>query len=285
MITSYEFGVAICSTQRRCFFAFLILMLLCSSIVNGISNYADQNFAADDRTRKEGVCLWGFSGAGYHMSLAVGFPSVFDSVHISLELPKTFFFDVAEVEQKYTITSLSDGVDLTHNYTPLHVSSSFFFDIEAPVFRVLYNIANVNLTFAKLPQKVKMESSEFKEKNELLRLLLPIHARYEEVDKVKPFSIKNFLGADTSVLRCIYTVNIYDMKSNKSCDVFVATPELFVGEKKIANLNAKTWGRDIFGNCRRIPVGVLSSLSYVYTALVGLQCLAAAIVILSVLCI
>ncbi|RNF16881.1 uncharacterized protein Tco025E_05006 [Trypanosoma conorhini] len=224
------------------------------------------------------ACQWGLRGAGFHMQFAVEFPLHYEEVEISFELPRAFFFDAAEAEQLYTITA-PGGVEVAGNYTSLDIRSKFFFDIEAPAFRVAYEANSVRLGFARLPPATKGAAAAGPSPAGKGLLLLPIHARYEAVDAVTPFSFRAFFNRESFVRRCIPEVDVRDNKTAARCHTL---PALTGEENRGRSGSAAAWPKRP-SNCQDIPVPLLSSLPVVYVALLALQCTGAAVVVLSLL--
>ncbi|KAH9586610.1 Glycosylphosphatidylinositol-mannosyltransferase I [Trypanosoma melophagium] len=257
---------------RTAVFPFLLLNLVLIShgfTVEGTT--VPCNLDITTSTVGEDIYHWGFRGGGYHMQFDVEFPLALDTVRVSLELPHSFFFDAAEVEQLYSLTTVEGEVDITNQYTPLSIASSFFFDIEAPAFRIPYKTNEVNFTFTRLPSAKLHRGKGL--------LLLPIHARYDEVDTVTPFSIQAFFKRDTFVERCIPAVMLSGGVQETSCYVESVKMENYSNSSDSRRMDKTIPTR----NCQHIPVGILSSLPFVYTALGILQCVGALIVILSLL--
>ncbi|ORC83903.1 uncharacterized protein TM35_000541270 [Trypanosoma theileri] len=254
---------------------FTIIVWLNLLLVTHVSTVEGTTVVCDGATAASTVGVdihrWGFRGAGYHMQFDVEFPLALDTVRISLDLPHSFFFDAAEVEQLYSLSTLEGEEDITAQYTPLRINSSFFFDIEAPVFRVPYKTNKVNFTFTRLP------SAKYQKGKGVL--LLPIHARYEEVDTVTPFSIQAFFNRETFVERCIPAVMMRGTVHGAGCHVESVRMETHSNNSNDDNNNNMIPKR----NCQHIPVGILSSLPYVYATLGILQCVGALIVIVSLL--
>lgn len=254
--------------------AFLLIVLFHLVLLGAVaSDAATDAGQMTPQNTSNVLCKWGFVGSGFHMYFGVEFPLSFEAVHISLEIPRTFFFDVAEAEQRYFIVTLDDLVDSTHEYTPLQIRSRFPFDIEAPAFRVPYNENSVNITFAPLL------SGKFIEKNDVEKklLLLPIHVRYEEVDTVTPLSFGLVFDAQSYVERCVTTIAVQDSQTAAQCPVFLQAQGQ--GEAHVTNLT--TGEALIFGNCRRVPVGVLAWLPFVDSFMFLMQCAGVFIIIFS----
>ncbi|RNF06558.1 hypothetical protein TraAM80_03977 [Trypanosoma rangeli] len=221
-------------------------------------------------------CQWWLHGAGYHMQFAVEFPLHYEEVEIFFELPKTFFFDVDEAKQMYTITA-TNGVDLTDMYTSLHINSTFFFDIEAPVFHVAYEVNNVRFAFMRLQPKATAAAKQSSAGKGLL--LLPIHARYEEADVATPFSLQAFFNRESVVRRCIPSVAVHDAKTTERCHTLPAPP----GERIESPSGTLTTKLNRPSSCQDVPVPLLLSLPVVYIFLIALQCVGAAVVVFSLL--
>ncbi|KEG10241.1 hypothetical protein DQ04_04001060 [Trypanosoma grayi] len=245
------------------------LVLLCLTLTASAASaaVAAGDAAAPCGTAAAEVHRWGFRGAGYHMQLEVEFPLLFDGVRVSLDLPRAFFFDAAEVEQLYSMSAVGSGADIRAQYARLHIASTFVFDIEAPAFRTPYDTNSVNITFARLPTAAPGRVGKGV-------LLLPIHARYEEADATTPFSLEAFFNRQSNVRRCIPAIAVQGTSSaSANCSVSEATMERHDGTAT-AEMMAPP-------NCQLIPVGVLSSLPFVYAALMTLQCVGAAVVVVS----
>ncbi|ESL06577.1 hypothetical protein TRSC58_05747 [Trypanosoma rangeli SC58] len=221
-------------------------------------------------------CQWGLHGAGYHMQLTVEFPLHYEEVEILCELPKTFFFDVDEAEQMYTITT-PDGMDLRDGYTPLHINSTFIFDIEAPVFHVAYEVNNVRFFFMRLQSNKTAAAKQTSARKG--SLLLPIHARYEEADAVTPFSLRAFFNRESFVRRCISSVTVYDAKTAERCHALPAPP----AEGRRSPNGGLTTKSNRPSSCQDVPVPLFMSLPMVYVSLIALQCVGAAVVVFSFL--
>ncbi|CBH12771.1 hypothetical protein, conserved [Trypanosoma brucei gambiense DAL972] len=280
---------------------FVVALLLAFCVVTGTT-------VADERETVNSSCEnpslhdthhWGFLGGGYHMQLEVEFPLIFNSVDISLDLPRTFFFDAAELEQLYSIKLQGSKEDITWAYQPLRISSDYFFDIEAPVFHVGYEVNRVNITFERLPSASRRYSNGSAAAIDIFasaddargRLLVPIHARYEEVDSTTPFSLQAFFSRNTSVRRCIPSITVRGVVVDRGgrCVKFVSALMKRYDDALTSSLTSPPVSV-LDGNipepspgCRNVPVGLLSSLRVVYTTVVALQCIGAAIVILSLL--
>ncbi|KAF8302923.1 hypothetical protein TcYC6_0045510 [Trypanosoma cruzi] len=259
----------------RCVFVVTVCLHLFFHTVFASTAAADSNAGLTVTQAITDVCRWGFRGAGYHMHLAVEFPLNYDEVCVFLELPRAFFFDAAEVEQLYSITAL--GEDVTREYTPLGINSTFFFDIEAPAFLVGYKVNSVRVTFRRLSSREGATTKRNPTAKGLL--LLPIHARYEEVDTATPFSLQAFFGRESFVRRCIPALSVQDWKTAARCHTLPAP----MGQESRSPSDNTTVGSSTPSNCLDIPVALLSSAPLVYIALVALQCVGVVIVVLSLL--
>lgn len=235
-----------------------------------------------------------FIGGGFHMQLAIDYPVGAKEVIFTFDLPKSFFIDEAEAEQLYRAEIVSDDParqgtsavvvkDVTAAYAPLEMTSQYFFDIEAPVFKVNYSTNHVLLT---LQQQQPSTSSvleaylgskdETRTDQALLntavkaRLVIPIHSRYDILDTTTPFSLKSFvLGESAYAHRCLPKIDMRGV-ADERC-----------GGKAFASTSSGSLLPEgsPYQTCLELPVGLLSDLPYVYRALMGLLVAGAVIVI------
>lgn len=238
-----------------------------------------------------------FLGGGFHMQLAIDYPAAAQEATFVFELPKSFFIDEAEAEQLYrmeVISSVPDRQgteavvmkDVTDAYTSLRMSSQYFFDIEAPVFKVNYTTNRVELSFQQLPETTALDAylgtrASFKEKGSIdaiavpvkARLVIPIHSRYDNLDITTRFSLKNFvLGESAYVHRCLLKMSVSgvaDMRCGSKAFTSSATQPSLTADSQ-------------YQTCLELPVGLLDDLPYVYRALMGLLVAGAVIVILAI---
>ncbi|KAG5511239.1 hypothetical protein JKF63_07181 [Porcisia hertigi] len=231
-----------------------------------------------------------FIGGGFHMQLAMEFPLSAKDVRFSFDLPKSFFIDEAETKQLYRMEVLSahpmtQGTaavvmeDITSAYTPLHMSSDHFFDIEAPVFKVNYTTNHVELTFQQMGNDgagsaldAYLSVGGAKARASFrARLVIPIHSRYDTLDTTTPFSLVRLLtGENSYVRRCLPRVDM-TVRADPRCssDTYSssATPATAMMDSQ-------------YKPCLDLPVGQLGDLPFVYHALMGLLVAGAAMVIL-----
>lgn len=233
-------------------------MLLCGLL---IFLYCSRSVAASASVEPS----YAFVGKGFHMELEVIFPQEYSFYNVSVTLPSDFFFDVAECEQQYRLLSVSPHYkvgsresasptprDVSHAFSNVEVSTNFFFDIEAPVFKVNYTENTAVFLFNR--QGKRMDAVIAEKFNGLL--VLPIHARYEPVDPSTPFSLFALaLGEKVNVTRCITKVSVQAGHTQKKWTHVERT------------LNS---GAVESGHCSVIPVGVLQDISIVYFFLMSL---------------
>lgn len=228
-------------------FCFVFVLLLLIQLVPLLC-------AAEEST----VLDWGFIGEGFHMQFFVEFDGGNPNTLISFNLSNSFFIDAAEAEQLYTIvhcplsgskdfSSRGDCEERTSSYNPLSLTTAYLCDIEAPVFRVPGdNEINIRVT-PKMPSKTKGRAT----------LIFPIHARYEHLDREKPFSLFSFIfEEDAYVHRCMNEI--------------VSSSAVYTSVDS-----------DVVNHCRNIPVGVLNDLPFVYRTLMSLLVAGAILVIAS----
>lgn len=230
------------------------------------------------------------------MQLAIEYPAGAREVTFSFDLPKSFFIDEAEAEQLYRMellanlpdrhgTSAEVMQDVTEAYTPLRMTSQFFFDIEAPVFKVNYSTNHVALTFQQLPDTTALDAvlgprtGAKDTANDLTgtyvkaRLVIPIHSRYDTLDTTAPFSLKNFVrGEGGYVHRCLPKIDLRGV-ADARCG----------GTKfKSGASTSSLQSNSQYQTCLELPVGLLNDLPFVYRALMGLLVAGAVIVILAI---
>ncbi|CCW61061.1 unnamed protein product [Phytomonas sp. EM1] len=211
---------------------------------------------------------WEFIGGGFHMQLALDFPTWADTVRVSMTIDNTFFFDIEEIRLHYVITAedVSDEgkasrkketINLVHCYAPMQVESEVDFDIEAPSFHLPYHNATVVLNFERL-DTVESAAVHFLKGG---KLILPIHARYPDV-------IRSSNVQDGSFSPKVLLHGRHDaFQSSCLHDLQVSWTSREFGEGKSSNKNPL---------CFRIPTAVLEDLPMTYYSLVGLLWLGAA---------
>ncbi|KAG5485961.1 hypothetical protein CUR178_07555 [Leishmania enriettii] len=233
-----------------------------------------------------------FIGGGFHMQLALEYPLSAIDVRFSFDLPKSFFIDEAEAQQLYRMEVLSgnprtQGMDavvvteITRAYTPLHMSSAYFFDIEAPVFKVNYTTNHVVLTFQQMTSKgagsaldaYLAKDGAQADSSLRARLIIPIHSRYDALDATSTSSLRRFItGEGSYVRRCLTKVDVAGR----------ADPRCAAGTYSSSATTATLVERLSYRPCLELPVGLLDDLPRVYHALMSLLVVGAVIVILTI---
>nr|CCD16632.1 unnamed protein product [Trypanosoma congolense IL3000] len=288
-----------CCSPSAVVYAILAVVMLPRRTRIALAAGANATPCATAMRSTEAVHHWGFRGGGYHMRFEVEFPLRWDEVHISIDLPRAFFFDAVELQQLYTVTSQECEKDITSAYKPLHFSSDFFFDIEAPAFRIKYDINRVNITLERKPSSMSKNNQEGGALHDSCvinadskgLLVVPIHARYEEVDATTPFSLRAFFSRTTQVRRCVPVIAVHGsvVSAEERCiELTSATMVQYEGTTSqspppspVADADGVVEGPS--PGCRNIPVALLSSLPVVYGALALLHCIGVVIVVLPVL--
>lgn len=195
---------------------------------------------------------WGFLGSGFHMQFFIEHNTSSTEEFYTFELPNSFIIDTAEAESRYSIVSSTENMDVTSDYLPLSLKTTFMCDIEAPVFTVTRNnTVSINLT--------KKSQTSADTATELRRLIFPIHARYEVLSQEAPPNFFSFFGErDAYVTRCISEVKT--AFNSSVLEEFQSNQEY---------------------HCRNIPVPYLSDLPFVYSSLVISLLVGSAIAIFS----
>ncbi|EPY23857.1 hypothetical protein STCU_04606 [Strigomonas culicis] len=257
--------------QRSCIASLLmgaLVALVCTALAT----------AAGTGTSAAATPSYAFVGKGFHMELEVAFPMAYSFYNVSIVLPSDFFFDVAECEQQFRILRVpvdypvgrrqeaaSPPVDVTDAFSKLRVTTDYFFDIEAPVFKVQYTENTAVFLFERLGTAPAAADGVAHSVKGLL--VLPIHARYEQVDTDTQFSAHALLfGERVSVSRCLSKVSVRAGGEARVWDHIEATTSGAAGE----------------GHCSIIPVGVLQDISIVYFMLMSLLVMGTLIVALCV---
>lgn len=233
------------------------------------------------------------------MKIALEFPVGLENLKFSFDLPKSFFIDVAEAEQQYKVEMVEVAQapleptgdaklvasvlhDVTKVYAPLQLSSSHFFDIEAPVFKVDYAENSVELRLrvkdydalkTYYDMAVENTASPNMESSTMMQLVLPIHSRYDELDVNGTFSLYNFITGEPSyVHRCLPMVKLS------------GTMQVSCGGQKVSHriVAASFADRPQYQPCLDLPVGVLADLPFLYYSLMIFLSLGAIIVIAAI---
>ncbi|KPI85385.1 hypothetical protein ABL78_5566 [Leptomonas seymouri] len=272
----------------RCAFAVAICVVVALSGVCATAAAAESRNCASLNSPP----LYTFIGGGFHMQLAIEYPVAAQEATLSFLLPKSFFIDEAEAEQLYRMEIISSDTshqgtsavvvkDVTSAYTPLHMTSQFSFDIEAPVFKVSYSTNDVQLSFKLLPEATALDTylgpispgGAVDATAVKARLVIPIHSRYDTLDTTTPFSLSGFvLGEAAYVNRCLEKVELS------------GTSDARCGGTHFASSASKSSLSDaqLYHRCVALPVGLLKDLPYVYRTLMGLLVAGAVIVILAI---
>lgn len=250
---------------------FIVIALIAAVVAVATPNGARR---AQQRIGSPAVAF-GFVGSGFHQQFRISakLPRTAASsenvLHIMINLPRAFFFDIAEVLQMHTwenatSLALSPSID--------SMSSEYVFDIEAPIFRVPYshNMVDIRIKLGSSPRPSSVSSanptlSELQEM-QTLSVLLPVHTRYEEVDAERPFLWSEFTATlDSYKRRCVETDDVHAEiilgGSNPPAMVLLSTEA------------SKT-------SCVMFPQGILSHLPVVYWLTMGLLTMGALFVIL-----
>lgn len=201
---------------------------------------------------------WGFIGEGFHMHFFLEYSFTTDETQFTFDLPNSFFIDTAEAQQQYIMrkcVSKDACVDVTSHYFPLSIRTAYLCDIEAPVFRV----PDTNRVVIQMsPKPDGFFNSLLDREGRHGYLQFPIHSRYEQLATGSSFSLSAFLREEKAyVFRCMNSIN---SSQSEPFEVVDANPD---------------------DHCRRIPVGNLADLPFVYRSLMTLLVLGAVIVVLA----
>jgi hypothetical protein len=207
---------------------------------------------------------WALETKGFHTKLLISLQSNVQlsgdggTLQVTFDLLNTFFLDKFEVDQQTDVIALTEGpapMLPLPEFRLVGMESTYPFDIEAPTFTTPYATNRVTLTV----QCAKSSGAESCVAPRGLRLELPIHLRYEDLDAVTPVRVLDLLVGSSYTRRCSLAGSLEASWGGQS--------------------RAKSNSEDL---CVDVPVGILSHLPFVYWSTMFLLVSAAAGLVLSI---